>query len=484
MLLLLLPFLLLRDVPWVFSIPLLALIVLGAAGLLAVVNPGYFTSIVTGQGYFVKTLIYSTVAEAQAPSIDSLVIGYGIVTFFLAFVGLAIFLYLLVHGRFKRYHVVFIVFAILSIYLPVSAAKFFLLGSPIFALLPAEALRRALDVAGYPDLRRTVASLSDRRSQFGAFRRAFKARHVLVMLLVVGLILPNVWVAIDGGIPGNSKSQYSSQVASTLPPWLQLNSTDPTGYYFGAAGSSLDTPNQYDSASYNWLAQQDTNIPPAQRPAFVSWWDYGFQAIAQGDHPSVADNFQNGIDPSGQFLLSQNESQAIAVLATTLLSAELVKTGSSYLPGSLDQVLRQDGVNVAQLNSYLHNTSADYTLVVAHPDRYLDVDPSTITHDNAMYLAVEYFLASSLSLSGVAKVYNDVQSYTGWSIRYAMADTRLFPFSGTDTGIFYAPADLTGRVIDSAGIPTTFFNVFVNGSDGNTYPLGQVPAGVTPISYS
>ena len=483
-LLLLLPFLLLRDVPWVFSIPVLAVLVLAAAGLLAVVNPGYFSSIITGQGYFVKTLIYSTVAEAQAPSIDSLVIGYGIVTFFLAFVGLAIFFYLLVHGRFKRYHVVFIVFAILSIYLPVSAAKFFLLGSPIFALLPAEALRRALDVAGYPELRRTVASLSDRRSQLGAFRRAFKARHILIMALVVGLILPNVWVAIDAGIPGNTKSQYANQVGSTLPSWLQLNTSDASSYYFGAAGSSLDTPNQYDSASYNWLAQQDTNLPPSERPAFLSWWDYGFQAIAQGDHPSVADNFQNGIDPSGQFLLSQNESQGIGVLVTTLLQAELRKTGGPYLPGSLDQVLTQDGVNVAQLNSYLTNTSADYALVLAHPERYLQVDPSSITDDNAMYLTVEYFLATSLTLSGVAKVYNDVQAYTGWSIRYAMSDTRLFPFSGTDTGIYYAPADLTGRVIDSAGIPTTFFNVFVNGSDGNTYPLGQAPAGVTPVSYS
>jgi dolichyl-phosphooligosaccharide-protein glycotransferase len=483
-LLLLLPFLLLRDVPWVFSVPLLGLLVAAAAGLLAVVNPGYFTSIVTGQGYFVKNLIYSTVAEAQAPSIDSLVIGYGVVTFFLAFIGLAIFVYVLVRGRFKRYHVVFLVFSVLSIYLPISAAKFFLLGSPVFALLPAEALRRALDVASYPELRRTVASLSDRRSQLSAFRRAFKARHVLVMALVVGLLLPNVWVAIDAGIPGNTKSQFSSQVAATLPPWLQPNTSSPSSYYFGAAGSSLDTPNQYDSAAYNWLAQQDTNLPPAQRPAFLSWWDYGFQAIDQGDHPSVADNFQNGIDPSGQFLLSQNESQAIAVLATTLLSSELVKTGATYLPGGLDRVVAQDGVNVAQLNSYLANVSADYNLVLAHPERYLPVNPSTLTDQNAMYLVVEYYLASALPLAGVAKLYNDVQAYTGWSIRYIAADTRLFPFSGTDTGIYYAPAELTGRVVDSAGIPTTFFNVYINGSDGNTYAAGQLPAGVSPISYS
>ena len=284
-LLLLLPFLLMRDIPWVFSVPFLVLGFVAGVGLLAVASPTYFTSLVTGQGFFVKNLIYSTVAEAQAPSIDQLVLGYGVVTFFLAFAGLAVFVYLLVQGRFKRHHVVFLVFALLSLYLPISAAKFFLVGSPIFALLPAEAIRRALDVAGYGELRRTTASLSDRRSQFSAFRKAFKPRHVLVMALVLLVVLPNVWVAIDAGIPGNTKSEYAVQVGATLPPWLQLNSSNPSSYYFGAAGTSLDTPNQYDSAGYNWLAQQDTNVPAPQRPAFVSWWDYGFQAIAQGAHP-------------------------------------------------------------------------------------------------------------------------------------------------------------------------------------------------------
>jgi dolichyl-phosphooligosaccharide-protein glycotransferase len=481
---LLLPFLLMRDLPWVFSLPILVALVAGAAGALALVSPSYFTSIVTGQGYFVKNLIYATVAEAQAPNIDQLVVGYGVVTFFLAFVGLALFVYLLIHGRFKRYHVVFLVFAVLSIYLPISAAKFFLVGSPIFALLPAEAIRRALEVGGYPELRRTVASLSDRRSQFAAFRKAFKARHILVMALVVGLILPNIWVAIDAGIPGNSKTQLADQVQATLPSWLQPAGSNSAQYYFGAAGTTLDTPNQYDSAGYNWLAQQDAATPPAQRPAFVSWWDYGFQAIAQGNHPSVADNFQNGIDPAGQFLLSQNESQAIGVLIATLLQAEEKKTSSAYLPGPLDQLLAGDGLNVGQLNSLLHNTSADYTLVLAHPERYLPVNPGTLTDDNAMYLAVEYFLATSLPLSGVAKMYDDVQSYTGWSIRYAMSDSRLFPFYGYDTGIFYAPADLTGRIISSTGFPTTFFNVTVLGSDGNTYPAGQLPAGVTALNYT
>jgi len=478
---LLLPFLLMRDVPWVFSVPLLAGVVAAGVGVLFLVDPTGYTTLVTGQGYFVKNLIYQTVAEAQAPTIDQLVLAYGIVTFFLAFVGLALFVYLLVRGRFKRHHIVFLVFALLSLYLPVSAAKFFLVATPIFALLPAEAIRRALDIAGYGQLRRTAASLSDRRSQFSAFRKAFKPRHVLVMALVIAVVLPNVWVAIDAGIPGNTKAQYSAQVGATIPSWLQLNTSNPSSYYLGAVGGALDTPDQYDSAGYTWLAQQDANLPPQDRPAFVSWWDYGFQAIDQGDHPSVADNFQHGIDPAGQFLLSQNESLAIADLTTTLLSAEQRSSGQAYLPASLNRILAQDGLNLTKLHNYLVNTSSDYNLVVNNPQTYLPVDPSTITKDNAMYLAMNYFLASSLTLNGVAKVYDDVQAYTGWSIRYAMTDSRLFPFSGSDTGIFYAPADLTGRVIGPDGQPTSFYNLSVLGSDGSYYPYGKLPAGVTQI---
>ncbi len=483
-LLLLLPFLFLRDVPWVFSVPLLIGVV-GAAVLgLRLIFPSYFTLLVTGQGYFVKTLIYSTIAEAQPPSFDQLVVGYGVFTFFLAFVGLALFGFVTARYKFRRWHVVFLVYAIISVYLPTTATKFFLVATPAFALLAAEALHRVLDVGKYPEFRRTVASLSDRGSQVSAFRKAFRPRHVLILALVVLVILPNVWVAIDAGIPSNTKTRFADQINDTIPSWLKLNTSSNGSNYLGAAGAGLDTSNEYDSATYNWLATQDTNLPEADRPAFISWWDYGFQAIDQGEHPSVADNFQHGIDPAGQFLLAQNESIAIAVLATTLLQAEASVSHLPDLPAALNVILADDGVNTTQLHSLMTNEGNDYSEVVAHPEKYLPVDPSTLTDDNAMYLAVSYFLADTLSLSNVAQVYDNIQSYTGWSIRYASSDTRLFPFSGSDTGIYYAPADLTGRVINDAGLPTTYFNVTVTGSDGNTYPLGDVPANVTAVNYT
>ena len=35
------------------------------------------------------------------------------------------------------------------------------------------------------------------------------------------------------------------------------------------------------------MTQQDAQMDLSERPAFVSWWDYGFQALVQA-HPSVS----------------------------------------------------------------------------------------------------------------------------------------------------------------------------------------------------
>lgn len=491
-LLIMLPFLLMRDYPWVVSIPILIASVVAGAAALYFYSPSDFNAVLTGQGYFVKNLIYSTVAEAQAPSFDALVVSYGIVTFFLAFFGLALFVaYLYIH-RFRREHLFMVLFGVLGIYLPISAAKFFLIGSPVFALLPAEFLLVLLDRTGYPQLRRNLASLSQGAGVWTAIRRSIKIRHAILIIVVMAVILPNVWYAMDASIPYNNKVQYNEQIYNTLPPFLQTSPANAsTEYYLGAGGIDTDTPQQYDEGGYNWLATQDTNLPAQDRPAFMSWWDYGFQAIDEGQHPSVAENFQDGIDPSGAFLLSQNESDAIAVLTVDLLAAcQHVTCGASgapanaYLPAALNAQLAADGLNISILHSDMVNLSTDISEVIAHPGLYGTVNAANLDGENAMYKITSVYIGSALSENGVVNVYQTVQDFTGWSIKYAMVDSRVFPVSGSSTGIFYAPVDLTDGVIGSSGIPTEYFNVTVTGTDGNTYSLNDVPAGVGIASES
>jgi dolichyl-diphosphooligosaccharide--protein glycosyltransferase len=471
-----------RDTPWLFSVGVLVASLVGAAGGLYLYSKSIFNAVITGQGYFVKNLIYSTVAEAQAPSFDSLIVSYGAVTFFLAFIGLGVFGYYLYRHKVRREHLFMVVLGVIGMYLPVTAAKFFLIGSPLFAILPAEVLLFALDKMGYTEMRRTASTLSETGGYWFAFRRSFKARHVLIIIIALGVLLPNVWYAVDAGIPYNTKSQYNEQVFHTLPPALQTTSSQASQFYFGAAGIQIDTPTQYDENGYDWLATQDTNTIPSERAAFISWWDYGFQAVEEGKHPSVADNFQDGIDPSGHFLLAQNESTAISVLTVDLLFAERAKSGQTYLPGPLNAELRADGLNLTLLHTYLVNTSADIPMVLQNPTLYGPVNAANLDGENAMYYVLPAYIAGALSENGVVRVYQTVQAYTGWSIGYAMADTRLFPTSGSNTGIFYAPVDLTDGVVAGGGVPTYYFTVTATGSDGNTYPLGSVPPGVQVVS--
>ena len=76
-------------------------------------------------------------------------------------------------------------------------------------------------------------------------------------------------------------------------------------WYLGTFGPSFGGQGWNDA--YEWLSEQDSDVPFSERPAFVSWWDYGFQALASGDHPTVADNFQSGIPNSGAMLLSSGQ---------------------------------------------------------------------------------------------------------------------------------------------------------------------------------
>src|SRR3989442_5591717 len=163
-------------------------------------------------------------------------------------------------------------------------------------------------------MRRTYRSLAP-GSWRNAVRKSVKPRHILAVLGIVFLVLlPNVWWAVDASIPFDLKSQYDAQVASLLPSFLRSPGYNPRSgapFYFGAFGYSVPKATDYYPAAWQWFATQDTNTPPELRPAYLSWWDYGFEAVDRGAHPTVADNFQDGVAIAGQFITAQNETAGI-----------------------------------------------------------------------------------------------------------------------------------------------------------------------------
>ena len=131
-----------------------------------------------------------------------------------------------------------------------------------------------------------------------------------IMLVTIMLGGQHMTYGLDAGIPGTSPAEddIDETLYNVVPDVLRwdvagFSFLNPTAYadggmrYLGAFGSSFNQQGWNDA--YAWLAAQDADEPYSEKPAFVSWWDYGFQALTSGDHPSVSDNFQSGIPATG-----------------------------------------------------------------------------------------------------------------------------------------------------------------------------------------
>ena len=140
---------------------------------------------------------------------------------------------------------------------------------------------------------------------------------------------------LDSAIPSNSPAEgdIDEDFYYTIPDIMRwddigvslLDSRDYEAFggrsYMGSFGSGFN--GQYWNDAFDWLAEQDTNESYSDRPAFVSWWDYGFQALNTGEHPSVSDNFQSGIPASGNMLLARSQTDLVAMFIQHLAVGDI-----------------------------------------------------------------------------------------------------------------------------------------------------------------
>ncbi len=464
-----------RDYPWSVVIPsVIAVSAVGIAGA-ALANPVFANALVSGAGYFVSSKLYETIAEAQPPGLSQVILSFGWPLYFLSWAGIVYMVYQVATGRrLQTPYLFFVVWAFAAVFMAQAAARFIFNASPAFAATAAYMFILLIDRFDFAGLKRQFASLSGGR-RLSAFRRSVKVRHVLGAFVIVVLLLPTTWYALDASIPFEAKHAYDEQIYSLAPGFLR-----PPGYsglvgsrgsfYLGAFGFSLPQAKEAYPAAWRWLASQDTDVPLEQRPAYLSWWDYGFEALDVGKHPTVADNFQDGYHFAGNFLAAQNESESIALLSLRLLDGDFYRNGHArgFSPPVMD-VLRRAGVDDADLLRAYLNPAGRVPVVQGDPDRYGRYDPA-MQPQNALYIYATHLLTSSLPKEQLVQLYAALRSVTGWSIRYFAVDTRLFPQDASNTGIFYAPMKLSDRriatVSDGRVIPTDFFRIIVTTGTG------------------
>lgn len=328
-----------RDKPWLLMLGTLAFAAVIFFALLYVLKifelSNAWDVLFTGSGYFTKTKIFGTVAEAnQVRNRGQLFASFGPITFVLA---LVIGASLLWKGLRSRDHtsLVFGVWLFAATFMAWRAARFIFNAAPIMAILGAVGIGALWKWANWEGVVRAwkkhgIRTPSDR---FAGARKAVwrTPQFSAIFLVMVMLFSQQAAYGLDSAIPSNSQAEpeLDKRIYDIVPDILRfdglgfsiLDSSAYTGNkYLGNFGSSFNDPGW--NKAYEWLADQDTEDPYSQRPAFVSWWDYGFQALNTGAHPSVSDNFQSGIPATGNMLLARNQDDLTAMFIWQLAEGD------------------------------------------------------------------------------------------------------------------------------------------------------------------
>ena len=295
----------------------------------------------TGGFYFSKNKIFGTIGEAQAPSRGVLFASYGPVVALIA-VGYSFILLWRGARDEKQGKSLLGLWVLISIYMAWSAGRFIFNATPAIAIVGALGISSLWKMANFSgfvkEWRRS--GIGTPRTRFNSIRPASQKHPMIPALMLVFMLIASqhLTYGLDSGIPrGETASSDVDQTIYDFTPdifryealGLSLfdssdhNPSESCGngcWYMGTFGPGFNGGGW--NLAYEWLSEQDSEVPFGNRPAFVSWWDYGFQALDSGEHPTVADNFQTGIPQSGGMLLSSGQEDTLALFITTLAQGD------------------------------------------------------------------------------------------------------------------------------------------------------------------
>jgi hypothetical protein len=478
-----------RDSPWLLVFTTLIIILASGLILLVYVFPDIGQTYFSGQGYFGENKIFSTIAEAQAPDYSRAMFSYGVVTTFLALFGILLSV-VRVARDLKAHYLFMTIWGITAVYMAISATRFIFNAGPIFAILSGWIIYEFVVRLDFRKMLKHYRSLKG-GGRLYAIRKSVKISHVVgVLFLAFMIIIPNVWLGWDAGVPYGHKKEVDVQVYDALPWFLRPPEDTPDGEgimynrtnqndlkYFGAFGHGF--PSDYWLDSMRWLSEQDTELPVEDRPAFISWWDYGFWAIYLGEHPTAADNFQGRVQFAGSMISAKGEEEGVALLIARILEAD--RADYKYKEGH-DKFKLHDGVTkilekyfepeeLSNITDVLINTPNYKSVVLNNPDKYGYYTEDLVPEITPIYAILQKWIPQMLTDEEMTWLYHELQEETDYSLRYFAIDSRLFPFGPQNTGIYYAPLKLSDHRISDSNEPFDFVETIIIGSDNREYSL-------------
>jgi len=411
-----------KKIPWTLSLP--TIFTIAAVGLVFVYfadslakSFSFFSPLLRIKGLIFGTGIYGdkvsmTIAEANTYGISQTVMSYGPALYWIGWFGLVLLFYYY-KSKQRRDYLFIIVLFLINIWLAGVAGRFINDMVPVIALLAGWILWLFVDWLDYKQMIRNIRAAG---GGFHGIRRGVKFLHVFGIILIVFIIvLPNSFVAFDAVVPYNVYEK-------TPGNWTTIKQEMFGSDHSGAYGLGI-VKEKYWTQALIWLNDQDNNTIDINRPAFISWWDYGFYEVALGGHPTVADNFQDGIPPAANFHTATTEEEAVSVWIIRLLETDKSKN-SGVFSEDVNQVLitylgENDTNNISNWldgvssPSYGDPIGADYDEKTSK--EYTVGQQYAI---NAAYHDISNLLTTNLTDDKITLLYHDLQNATGWSIRY------------------------------------------------------------------
>ena len=440
-----------RRIPWVVSFPVIGGIAAGVLGFLYVIYTypkifpilapiGALGNIIYGIGIY-GSKVSLTIAEAGTYNMSRTVMSYGPAVYWLAWAGFALLIIQYVKTKGRKDYLFILALFVIQMWLTSTAGRFLNDMVPVMALLSGWVIWFVISKVDYKQMARNIRNAG---GGLRGIRKGVKIYHILGVLFVAFIILiPNGYLALDAAVPSAAIK-------------VDNKSVNMKNVFFGndssSAFGSSSYKEQYWVGAYSWLSKQDTNIAqPAKRPAYISWWDYGFYEGAVGGLPTVADNFQDGIPTASNFQTATSEKEGIAVWIIRLLEGNLNDNNKAAFSPQVISALQQHlGANTTKnITGWMINPSTSPSQHAEIGKQYdAELSKNLLVGagypENAYYHDITQLLNDTLSDDQITWLYHDIQQATGYSIRYYGVEGydeqifNIFAFLGDKSNVLTA----------------------------------------------
>jgi len=463
-----------KRIPWTISLPTIFCVSVIALIFLYFINDisstfpflsrlTQLSNILYGSGIY-GSKVAMTIAEAATSGISRTVMSFGPALYWLGWVGFLFLIYHYYKDKQRRDYLFVIILFLVDVWLTTTSGRFLNDMVPLIVILSGWIIWMVVDKIDYKQMIRNIRSAG---GGLHGLRRGIKFLHIIGILFIAFLvILPNAYLALVASVPDSEMTKMFGENA-------------PAGVFSLGHGKEA-----YWVDAYNWLNQQDTEIEkPAERPAYISWWDYGFYEVAVGGHPVVADNFQDGIPPASNFHTATSEKEAVGVWIVRLLEGD-----KSFHKGKLSEAVKLvlekhlEENDSADVIKWVENTASSPSFNTPIGEKY-DEELSKQYRvgqqygANAIYHDITNVLNNTLDDERITWLYHDLQEVTGYSIRYYgvegydkqifnifgfLADKSLLLVAGSGS---YNPEDDFEKII--------FVGYYVNPADRSKVSDGE-----------